>query len=153
MNDTDSVVLLDKPTVKITLNKTKSYFNIIVHAEKYDEEGYNEFLEYFKMAWVYISSEKMVFYLFIEIEGKEDLEFPLDVYIKLIRCISSIDHNIKNNCHCMCILTNGSLKWKEYLDFLTNLIKPPRPLLLTDSKKEAQTFLNSNTLNTSKLLK
>jgi hypothetical protein len=46
----------------------------------------------------------------------------------------------------MCILTKGSCKWKEYLDFLTNLIKLPRPLLLTDNKRDAETFLNSNKL-------
>ena len=143
----DSVVILDTPSTKITLNKNKSYFNITVIANEYDETAYNKFLEYFKQSWIYISKENLVFYLFIEIEGKENLEFPLDVYVKLIKCISSIDNNIKNHCHCMCILNTGSCnKMKEYLDFLTNLIKPPRPLLLTDNKKEAEIFLSSNIL-------
>ncbi len=146
MEDQGTVVLLDTANTKLTLNKTKNYFNINLRANEYNEDSYNEFLEYFKQAWVYISKENLVFYLFVEIEGKENLEFPLDVYIKLMKCISSIDNNIKNHCHCMCILTKGSCKWKEYLDFLTNLIKPPRPLLLTDNKKEAETFLNSNKL-------
>ncbi len=146
MEDPNSIVLLDTANAKITLNKTKSYFNITVLANEYNEEGYNEFLEYFKQSWIYISKENLVFYLFIEIEGKENLEFPLDVYVKLIKCISSVDTIIKKHCHCMCILTKGHCKWREYLDFLTNLIKPPRPLLLTDNKKEADTFLNSNKL-------
>jgi hypothetical protein len=146
MQDPNSIVLLDTANAKITLNKTKSYFNITVLANEYNEEGYNEFLEYFKQSWIYISKENLVFYLFIEIEGKENLEFPLDVYVKLIKCISSVDNHIKKHCHCMCILTKGHCKWREYLDFLTNLIKPPRPLLLTDNKKEADTFLNSNKL-------
>ena len=146
MQDPNSIVLLDTANAKITLNKTKSYFNITVLANEYNEEGYNEFLEYFKQSWIYISKENLVFYLFIEIEGKENLEFPLDVYVKLIKCISSVDTIIKKHCHCMCILTKGHCKWREYLDFLTNLIKPPRPLLLTDNKKEADTFLNSNKL-------
>ena len=146
MQDPNSIVLLDTANAKITLNKTKSYFNITVLANEYNEKGYNEFLEYFKQSWIYISKENLVFYLFIEIEGKENLEFPLDVYVKLIKCISSVDNHIKKHCHCMCILTKGHCKWREYLDFLTNLIKPPRPLLLTDNKKEADTFLNSNKL-------
>jgi hypothetical protein len=147
MEDSNSVVILDTSNTKITLNKTKSYFNINLHANEYNEKAYDEFLEYFKQAWIYISSEKLVFYLFIEIEGKENLEFPLDVYVKLIKCISSIDNHIKKHCHCICILTKGHCKWKEYLDYLTNLIKFPRPILLTGCKKEADTFLNSNKLN------
>ena len=146
MGDQNSVVLLDTPDTKIILNKNKSYFNITVNAHEYVEEAYNLFLEYFKQTWIYISSEQLDFYLFIEIEGKPDVDLPLDVYIKLMKCISSIDNLIKKHCHCICILTKGSCKWKEYLDFLTNLIKPPRPLLLTDNKKEADTFLNSNKL-------
>ena len=146
MEDPNSIIILETPSTKITLNKIKCYFNITVIANEYDEKAYNNFLEYFKQAWVYISTENLVFYLFIEMEGKKDIEFPLDVYIKLIKCISSIDNIIKKHCHCMCFLTKGSCKWKDYLDFLTNLIKPPRPLFLTDNKKDAELFLNSNKL-------
>ena len=146
MEDLSSVLILDTPNAKITLNKTKCYFNMYCLGTGYDEKEYDEFLEYFKQAWIYISNENLVFYLFVEVEGKEDLEFPLDVYIKLIKCISQIDKIIRNHCHCICFLTNGSSKWREYLDYLTNLIKPPRPLLLTSSKKEAEIFLNSNNL-------
>jgi hypothetical protein len=146
MEDPNSIVILKTSSTKITLNKSNCYFNISVLASEYNEHSYNEFLEYFKQAWIYISKEKLVFYLLVEIEAKENLDFPLDVYVKLIKCISSIDNIIKNHCHCMCILTIGSCKGREYLNFLTNLIKPPRPLLLTDNKKDADTFLNSNKL-------
>jgi hypothetical protein len=80
MEDSNSVVLLNTNNAKITLNKTKGYFNITVLANEYNEEGYNEFLEYFKQAWVYISTENLIFYLFVEIEGKEIRVENIDPY-------------------------------------------------------------------------
>ena len=144
------VTILSREAFNITLNNESNLFTVNITADvEYDEEGFQEFLEYFKNTWIYIQNEKLVYYLFINLGiCKKEHELPLPAYIKLIKMITDLDDIIIKHCHCICILTEGSEKWENAYNIITKLWNPPeqRPLKFTQEQKEVDIFFKSNKL-------
>tara|TARA_B100000035_G_C21031842_1_gene568922 strand:- start:2615 stop:3067 length:453 start_codon:yes stop_codon:yes gene_type:complete len=144
------ICIIKRESFEIKLNKEKSMFIVNLTADvKYDENGFSEFLEYFKNTWIYIQESSLVYYLFVNLgDCKKENELPLPAYVKLIKLITDINDIIISHCHCICILTEGSKKWENCYNFITKLWSPPekRPLKFTDNISEVDTFFKTNKL-------
>ena len=144
------VIILSREAFNITLNNESNLFTVNITADvEYDEEGFQEFLEYFKNTWIYIKNEKLVYYLFINLGiCKKEHELPLPAYIKLIKMITDLNDIIIKHCHCICILTEGSEKWENAYNLITKLWNPPeqRPLKFTQNQEQVNIFFKTNKL-------
>ena len=144
------VIILSREAFNITLNNKSNLFTVNIIADvEYNEEGFQEFLEYFKNTWIYIQNEKLVYYLFINLGiCKKENELPLQAYIKLIKMITDLNDIIIRHCHCVCILTEGSEKWENAYNLITKLWNPPeqRPLKFTQEQEQVDIFFKSNKL-------
>jgi len=145
----DEIYILDRPTVKIMLNKQLELFTVdLLSNDGYNEEGFNEFLAYFKNTWKTIQSGDDIFALYINIKESRDAEIPLQAYMSLLKCINDINDILRTRCHCICIFTNDANKWQGVYDFMTKLWNPRenRPIKFTDDQDDKTLFLQSNKL-------
>ena len=145
------ITILKRDTVEIILDKTdsKNLFIVNIADSEYNEGGYEEFLLYFKNTWTVISATVEIFTLFINLgTTKHTKELPLPAYIKLLKTITDLNDKIKNNCHCICILTEGSDKWQKAYNLIIKLWNPndSRPILFSDSKEKIDKFILTNKL-------
>ena len=142
--------ILKRDAFDITLNKKDSKFNVNLIADvEYNEPGFQEFLEYFKNAWLFIKEQNDIYYLFINLGlCKKEHELPLPAYIKLIKMITDLNDIIINHCHSICILTEGSEKWENAYKLITKLWNPleQRPLKFTQDENEVNLFFKINKL-------
>ena len=120
----------------IKLNNIKNVFNVTLKMDvEYSEDGFEEFLSYFANTWEYIKTNDLYYHLLINLgsSSKTENELPLVAYVKLIKMMTSINTTLNNHCHSICILTEGSKKWKTAYEFATKLWKPvrQRPLKFT----------------------
>ena len=144
------VIILSREAFNITLNNESNLFTVNITADvEYDEEGFKEFLEYFKNTWIYIQNEKSVYYLFINLGiCKKEHELPLTAYIKLIKTITDLNDIMVKHCHSVCILTEGSEKWENAYNLITKLWNPPeqRPLKFTQEQEQVDIFFKTTRL-------
>tara|TARA_B100000927_G_scaffold236618_1_gene197291 strand:+ start:82 stop:600 length:519 start_codon:yes stop_codon:yes gene_type:complete len=147
----DIVTIKETDSYIITMNKSKCIYSVTLKEDKkYNEEDFEEFLNYFKNTWSYIMKNKLKYHQLINlgVNGNKDNELPLDAYIKLIKVITEINDILNNFCHSVCILTNGSVKWKNAYELATKLWKPvkQRPLLFTENSKDVESFFLTHKL-------
>jgi len=144
------ITILERDAFNIKLNTDKCIFNVNLIADvEYNDNGFQEFLEYFKSGWIYIRDNSLVYYLFINLGTcKKEHELPLAAYIKLIKMITDLNEIIINHCNCVCILTEGSEKWENAYKLITKLWNPPeqRPLKFTQDEKNVDIFFKTNKL-------
>ena len=142
------VILLKTDSVILNLNKETNIFNVIlVEDSPYNEEGFQEALQYFEKTWVYIRDNNFKYHLLINLGvSKSENELPLHAYIKLIKNITDLNYIFIKHCHSTCILAEGSEKWQNAYNLVTKLWDPPdkRPLKFTDNPSEVNTFFLSN---------
>jgi len=151
----NEIYVLDRPSVKIILNKTSELFTVNLLSDNgYDQDGFNEFLQYFKNTWKLIHTSNEIFKLYINLETAKDNELPLPAYMNLLKCITDVNDILKTNCHCVCIFTKDCSKWQNAYNFITKLWNPKdqRPILFTDKEEDKTLFLQSNKLITKKYL-
>ena len=146
----EEINILERYSFNIKLNTTKSIFTVNLIADvKYDEKGFEEFLDYFKNTWYYIRDNSLIYYLSINLGiSKKENELPLHAYVKLIKVITGLNDIIVKHCHCICILTEGSEKWEQAYNLITKLWNPPeqRPLKFTQSERDSEIFFKSTKL-------
>lgn len=145
----EEIYILDRPTVKIILNKKSELFTVrILSNDEYNPEGFEEFLNYFRNTWKIINSSGEIYILYIDIQPEKDNELPLQAYMNLLKCITDINEILKTNCHCICIFTKEAKKWQDAYNFITTLWNPKenRPIMFTDSIDNKTFFLQSNKL-------
>jgi|TARA_B100000902_G_C27127399_1_gene821833 hypothetical protein len=147
----DIVIIKENDAYIITIDRSKCIYSVILKEDKkYNETEFEEFLEYFKNTWGYIMDNKLKYHQLIKlgVNGNKDNELPLDAYIKLIKTITEINDILNNFCHSICILTNGSTKWKNAYELGTKLWKPvkQRPLLFTEESKDMEAFFLTHKL-------
>lgn len=146
-------IVLDRPSVNIELEPDTSMFSVNIKAEqKYDEIGFQEFIEYFKNTWSYISEKDERYFMVINITANGENDLPLSAFIKLVQTITNLHETFVKHLHSCCILSSGAKKWQDAYDFITKLYKPPdqRPLKFTEDIEEARLFLLSNKIITLK---
>jgi len=118
----EDIYILDRPTVKIILNKKSELFTIrILSNDEYNPEGFEEFLNYFRNTWKIVNSSNEIYKLYIDIQPEKDNELPLQAYMNLLKCITDINEILKTNCHCICIFTKEAKKWQDAYNFITTL--------------------------------
>ena len=79
-------LVLDRPSVDINLDSDKSMFIVNIKTdEKYDEAGFQEFIEYFKNTWKYISEQGLCYYMIINIAANGENDLPLSAFINLVQ--------------------------------------------------------------------
>ena len=82
----NEIYILDRPSVKIILNKTSELFTVNLLSDNgYDQDGFNEFLQYFKNTWELIHTSNEIFKLYINLETAKDNELPLPAYMNLLK--------------------------------------------------------------------
>jgi len=144
------VIILSREAFNITLNNESNLLTVNITADvEYDEEGFQEFLEYFKNTWIYIKNQSLIYHLFINLGiCKKEHELPLTAYIKLIKMITELNDIIVKHCHCICILTEGSEKWENSYNLITKLWCPPdqRPLKFTQNPNDVDIFFKTTRL-------
>ena len=144
------VIILSREVFNIALNNESNLFTVnITEDVEYNEEGFQEFLEYFKNTWIYIQNEKLVYHLFINLGiCKKTHELPLQAYIKLIKTLLDLNDIMIKHCHCVCILTEGSEKWENAYNLITKLWNPPeqRPLKFTQEQEQVDIFFKTTRL-------
>tara|TARA_B100000085_G_scaffold279786_1_gene303695 strand:+ start:525 stop:977 length:453 start_codon:yes stop_codon:yes gene_type:complete len=147
MGDT---IILKRPGYDITLNNQEFLFSVnLIEDVEYNEEGFQEFLEYFRTTWQYIKEKEEIYYLFINLGlCKKENELPLFAYIKLVKEITALNEIMINHCHAISILTEGSEKWENAYKLITKLWNPPeqRPLKFTCVKDDVKDFFKTNKL-------
>ena len=146
-------IVLDRPSVNIELEPDTFMFSVNIKAEqKYDEIGFQEFIEYFKNTWSYISEKDERYFMVINITTNGENDLPLSAFIKLVQTITNLHEIFVKHLHSCCILSSGAKKWQDAYDFITKLYKPPdqRPLKFTEDIDEARLFLLSNKIITLK---
>lgn len=147
------IYILRRNTVEIIMNKNEEILTVnLLSDSKYEEVGFDEFIEYFINTWNVIKKENKVYTLSVILTSSDNNELPLNAYMKLLRCISDINNILITNCHCICILTTGAKKWRDAYTFITKLwnSKNQRPILFTEDIQERDIFLKSNKLITEK---
>ncbi len=145
----NEIYILDRPSVKIILNKTSELFTVNLLSDNgYDQDGFNEFLQYFKNTWKLIHTSNEIFKLYINLETAKDNELPLPAYMNLLKCITDVNNILKTNCHCICIFTKDAKKWQDAYNFIKTMWNPRenRPILFTDNQEDKTLFLQSNKL-------
>lgn len=145
----EDIYILDRPTVKIILNKKSELFTIrILSNDEYNPEGFEEFLNYFLNTWKVVNSSGEIYTLYIDIQPEKDNELPLQAYMNLLKCITDVNEILKTNCHCICIFTKEAKKWQDAYNFITTLWNPKenRPIMFTDRIDNKTLFLQSNKL-------
>jgi hypothetical protein len=145
----DEIYILDRPTVKIILNKKLELFTVrIISNDVYNQEGFDEFLNYFQNTWAIVKSNDEIYKLYIDIQADKDNELPLSAYMNLLKCITDVNNILKTNCHCICIFTKDAKKWQDAYNFIKTLWNPRenRPILFTDNQEDKTLFLQSNKL-------
>ena len=144
------VIILSRDAFNITLNNESNLFTVNITADvEYDEEGFQEFLAYFKNTWGYVKENSLTYYLFINLGiCKKEHELPLTAYIKLIGILLDLNDIIVKHCHCICILTEGSEKWENSYNLITKLWNPPdqRPLKFTQNPNDVDIFFKTTRL-------
>ena len=148
---TDVSVIIDRPTYTISLDKSKFIYNVDLKEDRpYDEVKFEEFLTYFTQTWVYVNENRLKYHQLIKlgVSANKTNEVPLSAYIKLVKTITGVNEILTSNCHSICIITNGSTKWKIAYELATKLIsdKIKRPLLFTEDSKEADSFFLTHKL-------
>tara|TARA_B100000768_G_C11217213_1_gene348788 strand:- start:263 stop:712 length:450 start_codon:yes stop_codon:yes gene_type:complete len=145
----DEIYILDRPTVKIILNKKLELFTVrIISNDVYNQEGFDEFLNYFQNTWAIVKSNDEIYKLYIDIQADKDNELPLSAYMNLLKCITDVNNILKTNCHCICIFTKDAKKWQDAYNFIKTMWNPRenRPILFTDNQEDKTLFLQSNKL-------
>jgi len=145
----DEIYILDRPTVKIILNKKLELFTVrIISNNVYNQEGFDEFLNYFQNTWAIVKSSDEIYKLYIDIQADKDNELPLSAYMNLLKCINEINEILKTNCHCICIFTKDAKKWQDAYNFIKTMWNPRenRPIIFTDNIENKTLFLQSNKL-------
>lgn len=143
------IEILKTSNVKITMNKINNLLTLKVKDDEYNENGFTECLEYIKSSWEYIKKENLKYSFLIDMgTSAKEHELPLHAYVKIVNMISNLNETLVEHCHCVVILTEGSLKWQKMYDFITKLWTPEkqRPLKFTDSVDEATAFMLNNKL-------
>jgi hypothetical protein len=150
------VNIFKSESVILSLNKDTNIFNFdLIEDNPYDEKGFEECIEYFRNAWVYIKDNNLKFHLLINLGvSKKDNELPLHAYIKLIKMTTELNDIFIKHCHSVCILTEGSEKWQNSYNLITKLWNPPdkRPFKFTDNPNEVNAFFLSNKIQPPSLL-
>ena len=144
-------LVLDRPSVDINLDSDKSMFIVNIKTdEKYDEAGFQEFIEYFKNTWKYISEQGLCYYMIINIAANGENDLPLSAFINLVQTITGLHEIFVKHLHSCCIISSGAKKWQDAYDFITKFYKPPdqRPLKFTEDTESAKIFLLSNKIIT-----
>ena len=144
-------LVLDRPSVDIDLDPNKSMFTVNIKTDqKYDEAGFQEFIEYFKNTWKYISEQNTCYYMIINIAANGENDLPLSAFIKLVQTITGLHELFVKHLHSCCIISSGAKRWQDAYDFVTKFYKPPdqRPLKFTENTEEAKIFLLSNKIIT-----
>tara|TARA_B110001450_G_scaffold247782_1_gene263232 strand:+ start:480 stop:938 length:459 start_codon:yes stop_codon:yes gene_type:complete len=146
----NKTIILNRPTLTMYIDNNTLEVDLI--DTKYDEEGFKEFLNYFKNTWIMFNKNKEIYKMFINLGDAVDSELPLFAYMSLLKTILDINDILKTNCHCICILTKGHKKWRDMYNLLTKLwsTKDQRPILFTNDIEEKNKFINSNELITEK---
>lgn len=145
----EEIYILDRPTVKIILNKKIELFTVrILSNDEYNHEGFEEFLNYFRNTWKVVNSSDEIYTLYVDIQPEKDTELPLQAYMNLLKCITDVNEILKTNCHCICIFTNDAKKWQDAYNFITVLWNPKenRPIKFTDNEEDKTLFIKSNKL-------
>ena len=99
--------------------------------------------------WTLIKKDKLICHLFINLtESNENIILPLQVYIKLANCLSSLNDTFNSHCHGISILTKNSELWNGIYSIIIKLWHPPvrRPIILTDKISEIKLFIKTNKL-------
>tara|TARA_Y100000389_G_scaffold94844_2_gene91484 strand:+ start:7078 stop:7590 length:513 start_codon:yes stop_codon:yes gene_type:complete len=148
---TNIINIKNTDSYSIILDNLKGVYSVFLKEDKpYNEEEFDEFLLYFRNTWEYIRENKLKYHQLINlnITGNKNNELPLDAYIKIIKIITEINDILNSNCHSICILTNGCIKWKTAYELGTKLWKPnkQRPLLFTEDTKHMEAFFLTHKL-------
>jgi hypothetical protein len=133
----------------INLDREKSLLSIIVQKINYKEGDFDEFLILFESTWNLIKKEKLICHLHINLLNcDETYVFPLQVYIKLATCLSSLNDTLNLHCHGISILTKEENLWNGIYNIIIKLWHPPsrRPIILTDKMSEIKLFIKTNKL-------
>lgn len=145
----EEIYILDRPTVKIILNKKLELFTVrLLSSDEYNAEGFEEFLNYFQNTWKVVKCSDEIYTLYIDIQSDKNNELPLPAYMNLLKCITDVNEILKTNCHCICIFTKEAKKWQDAYNFIKTLWNPKenRPILFTDNQDNKKVFLHSNKL-------
>jgi hypothetical protein len=143
------VTILDRPNVKISLDKDEKIYKVdILGIEKYSEAGFNEFIEYFINTWKFIQTENEIYWCLIDIKNnpEQDNDLPLPAIIILIKTLLDLHSLHVKHMHSVCILTEGAQKWTDAFNFVTRIYKPEgqRPIKFTTNQDEIPGFFASN---------
>ncbi len=142
--------LYDKKCVDIKINEQTETFEVNINTdEKYNEPGFDEFLQYFKSAWMYVNETTNIYYLFVNIKiTSEENDLPLSAFIKLFQVVSELEPIFTNHVHACCILSKGSKKYQDAYNLLNIFCvdKKRRPVKFTESLDEMNRFFKSNRL-------
>jgi len=61
----EEIYILDRPTVKIILNKKLELFTVrILSNDEYNPDGFEEFLNYFRNTWKIVNSSGEIYKLY-----------------------------------------------------------------------------------------
>ena len=148
---TEVAIIKDNDIYSIRLEKVKSIYVVELKEDtQYNEDKFDEFLMYLKNTWEFIRENGLKYHHLINlgVNGNKDNELPLNAYIKLVKTITEINDILNTNCHSICILTGGSIKWKTAYELATKLWKPDkqRPLLFTEDHKHVEAFFLTHKL-------
>jgi len=136
-------------TYNINLDREKCILTITSKKTDFKEEDFDEFLILFESIWTLIKKDKLMCHLFINLtESNENIILPLQVYIKLANCLSSLNDTFNSHCHGISILTKNSELWNGIYSIIIKLWHPPvrRPIILTDKISEIKLFIKTNKL-------
>ena len=141
--------ILSNNGINIIFNTDKKLLHLKVLQSSYNENGFNECLVYIENTFKYIKENQLKCSFLCDLRSENNIELPLNAYVKLVNLITQINSILVTNCHCIIILSNNSKKWKDIYNFITKLWRPDnqRPLEFMENEDFIDSYILKNKLH------
>ena len=139
-------IIFNSKYVNISLDTEKFIFKIdVIKSDEYNEEAFNDFLKYYKQTWLYIKENNLKYHSMISVLDINDktVSLPLTAIVKLISVLMELNDVFDKCLHSTCLTINDE-KWKDTINLILTLYKPPRPFKLENNQDEINKFFHCN---------
>lgn len=134
---------------KMFFTDNNSLITIELHSTDYNEEKFDEFLQYFKNIWFVLEDKKKAVHVKLIIyKTDKKVSIPIAAYVKLIKVLVDLNKTFMETLHSMCIFTDDYQKFSDIYNLVLKMYNPPnkRPILFTQDESEIEKFFASNKL-------
>ena len=140
----NNIVIIEKKTFNLSIDKEKSTLYITVHMQKFDKEEYFLCWEYFKNFWILAQENKQKYYMVFNI--LEIAIFPLELLEQFKNNLTGL-HDVFMKCLNSSVLITKNDFARTILKPIISSYKTARPFTLVKDTVEAHDFFSKPSNN------